>query len=279
MVLQVLIPVAIPIVIPIVSIALIQTLNNKQNIKSLPLVIWSTWNSVHQWWIYGRPYFKEVHWGVKTKDNLNKLNNITNVSVIESWQEPFRSCYKIGLWVYPDNDSNYARIASITLQISGDTNLLTNKGWLLSGVSAFAVMYETIKSEGIVKPVAAALNSSTATCKYNISTSEKEYLEGLQSTWPVGHMIIHAFGERMLMPLLYTNWDNDWQSVNALLLSGAYFGQDFTGFKFIERDIKKVLNYVENNPECVYSIGNDVETENTIGDMPESRGLLNKDCY
>jgi hypothetical protein len=257
-------PVAIPIVIPVASIVLIKILRDRQN---LSLTIWNTWKFVHQWWVCGRPYFKALHWGIKAKDNLNKFGNITNVSVVESWQEPFRSCYKFGLWVYPDNDSNYARAASVVLQIGENGRFFTNKVLLTAGVNAFAVTYETIKSEYIVKRVAMVLDSSTATCKYNISTGDKEYLKSLQNIWPVGHTIIHSFGERMLTPFLYTDWNNALKAQTALFLGGTYFAQDFTGFKFIERDIQAVLDYVNANSECVYSLDTKISDTQAIEDL------------
>lgn len=229
-------------------------------------------------WFSGRAVFKTVRWTVKAIDENNQLNNITT-SVVKSMPEPLLSVYKVGFYIYPDWDSNYARVGVVLQALSLYQNIkdnlefkpiLTTKGWWSFGWSCEAFVHEVLRDNFMVEQLKLIKNSKTEMCRYNISIAEKANLEMISAHSPEFYAITHVIGERILNPMVFSYLDGTPQAlVMGFVTSSSYLAQDLTRFRLIERDIKAVLDYAQANHGCVYSLGNDAETAKTSGDTPE----------
>jgi hypothetical protein len=207
-------------------------------------------------WFAGRQGAKTVHWTVKSVDNYNKLHNKTNISVVNSFPEPLYSTYMVSTYIYPDWDSNYARVG-VVLQDSGYGALFLSfsaKSKFSVPIFGYTLIHETIRDKGIIVPLEEAKKSGIGECKYNISVVAKTELEEIFSQSPEWYMMTHIIGERIIIPIAHGVIDgNVVKSVlSCLAVGGAYVAQDLTRFQLLAKDGREVIEYLNTHPQCVF---------------------------
>lgn len=217
-------------------------------------------------WITGRKYFKLLRWTIGSIDAFRKFEDKDSIAVVKYFPSPMAFVYNQSFWIYPDNDSNIARLGTILSGInlveddsmglkSKITFVVDFKSKMTFITSVVALSIEQVRDKVMTELIADAHQSYIpGECSFNITNVTKAEINefSLHSAW--WYMLWHSAGERIINPILFSEgeFDNDL----ALATSAVYMMQDYKKFQFILRDARDIINYLDDHPGCVV----DVET-------------------